>query len=78
MNYHVRRLGHDQLVMDPNGCWHRAANAGFEREYLVGLRFMELREQARLAREDIGVVGDDGSYFIRTDNDCSGFKWAAA
>ncbi len=75
MNYRVRqRLGHDQLVMDPNGGWHRAANAGIEREYLAGLRFMELEDKLDWRAEDIAVVGDDGHYFIRTDNDLFGFQ----
>ena len=75
MNYRVRqRLGHDQLVMDPNGGWHRAANAGFEREYLAGLRFMEIEDKLDWQAEDIGVLGDDGRYFIRTDNDLFGFQ----
>ena len=75
MNYHVRaRLGHDQLVMDANGDWHRAANAGFEREYLVGLRFLELDEKLDWRAFDIGTVGDDGQYFIRTNNDLFGFQ----
>ncbi len=75
MNYHVRsRLGHDQLIMDPNGCWHRAANAGFEREYLVGIRILQLAEKLDWRAQDIAVAGDDGSYLIRTDNDMVGFQ----
>jgi hypothetical protein len=60
------------LVMDPNGGWHRAANAGFEREYLVGLRYMKLEDRLDWHAEDIGVVGDDGRYLIHTDNDLFG------
>src|SRR3954466_2277702 len=53
-NYHVRgRLGHDQLIMDANGDWHRAANSGFEREYLAGLRFVELNERLDWTAQDI-------------------------
>lgn len=75
MNYHVRaRLGHDQLIMDPNGEWHRAANAGFEREYLVGLRFLQLGEKFDWQAFDIVATGDDGRYLIRTDNDLVGFQ----
>jgi len=75
MNYHVRaRLGHDQLIMDPNGCWHRAANAGFQREYLVGLRFVELSEKFDWRAQDIVNLGDDGSYLVHTDNDMFGFQ----
>ena len=44
-NYRVRqRLRRDQMVMDANGNWHRADEPGLNREYLVGLRYMELRD----------------------------------
>jgi hypothetical protein len=75
MNYHVRgRLGHDQLIMDPNGCWHRAADAGFEREYLVGLRFLEIGEKLDWQAQDIATAGANGRYLIHTDNDMFGFQ----
>jgi hypothetical protein len=74
-NYRVRgRLGHDQLVMDPNGCWHRAADAGFEREYLVGLRFLKLDESLDWRAKDIGTPGADGTYLIDTENNLFGFQ----
>jgi hypothetical protein len=60
--------------MDPNGHWHRAAHAGFEREYLVGLRFMELSDRLDWRAEDIVTVGSDGTYRIVTDNDMFGFQ----
>jgi hypothetical protein len=75
LNYHVQqRLRRDRLIMDANGHWHRAANSGFEREYLAGLRFMELGDTLDWRAEDIEVIGDDGQYFIRTDNDLFGFQ----
>ena len=53
-NYRVKgRLSRDQMIMDPNGQWHRSANSGFEREYLVGLRFMEIGDQLDWRAEDI-------------------------
>jgi hypothetical protein len=74
-NYLVKqRLGHDQLVMDPNGDWHRAANAGWERQYLAGLRFLQLNDRLDWTAEDIGPTGRDGHYFIRTRNDMFGFQ----
>ncbi len=74
-NYRVRgRLGKDQLVMDANGNWHRAANAGFEKEYLVGLRYVELGEQFDWTAQDIINVGDDGRYKIHTRNDLFGYQ----
>src|SRR6266480_6088354 len=60
--------------MDPNGCWHRAADAGFEREYLVGLRFLELGEKFNWQAQDIATAGADGTYLIHTDNDMFGFQ----
>jgi hypothetical protein len=75
MNYRVRqRLGHDQLVMDPNGGWHRAANAGFEREYLAGLRALQVQDILEWSAQDIAVIGDDGQYNVRTDNDMVGIQ----
>lgn len=75
LNYRVRgRLGHDQLVMDANGNWHRAANHGWERDYLAGLRFLELSEKLDWRAEDIINAGDDGRYLIHADNDLFGFQ----
>ena len=77
-NYRVKgRLGRDQLIMDPNGNWHRAANPGWQREYLVGLRYMNLRDIFNWTAEDIVAAGRDGSYLIRTDNDMFGFQMGA-
>jgi len=80
LNYRVKsRLRRDQMVMDANGNWHRAANSGFEREYLTGLRFMNLGESLDWRAEDIqfdqaGTLGNDGRYQVSTDNDMFGFQ----
>jgi hypothetical protein len=74
-NYRVRgRLGHDQLVMDANGNWHRSADAGFEKEYLVGLRFIDMGERFDWTATDIATAGADGDYRIRTRNDLFGYQ----
>jgi hypothetical protein len=74
-NYLVKqRPGRDQMIMDANGNWHRAAQHGFAKDYLVGLRFMELTDIFNWFAEDIQVAGNDGSYLIRTDNDMFGFQ----
>jgi hypothetical protein len=74
-NYRVRqRMDRDRLIMDANGHWHRAANAGFVRDYLVGLRIVEARDFLDWRAEDILNVGDDGTYWIFTDNDMFGFQ----
>jgi Putative beta barrel porin-7 (BBP7) len=77
-NYRVKeRLRRDQMIMDANGNWHRAANPGWNREYLVGLRYMDLRDIFDWRAEDILQLGDDGSYLIRTQNDMFGFQMGA-
>lgn len=78
LNYRVKqRMSRDQLVMDPDGNWHRAAGAGFTYDYLVGLRMMEMRDILDWRAEDIGAPGSDGIYLIRTDNDLFGFQMGA-
>jgi hypothetical protein len=75
VNYRVRqRLDEDELIMDPNGNWHRAANAGFQRDYLVGLRFMQLGEKLDWQAQDIATTGADGSYLIHTNNNLFGVQ----
>jgi hypothetical protein len=77
-NYRVKqRMGRDQMVMEPNGSWHRTANSGISRNFLVGLRMLEMRDIFDWRAEDIEVAGDDGSYVIRTDNDLFGFQTGA-
>ena len=60
--------------MDPNGGWHRAANAGWEREYLAGLRALQVQDILEWSAQDIAVLGADGQYNIRTDNDMVGIQ----
>ena len=80
LNYRVRgRLGHDQLVMDPNGNWHRSADAGFEKEYLVGLRFMEMGERFDWTATDIATAwATTASIGFVPGTICSVTKWAPA
>jgi hypothetical protein len=78
LNYRVKsRLGRDQIVMDPNGHWRREAANGFSRNYLAGLRYMVIRETVDWTAEDIVVNGDNGQYFITTDNNLIGFQMGA-
>jgi hypothetical protein len=69
-----KRLGRDQMVMDPNGYWRREAADGYYRNYLAGFRFMEIRETLDWRAEDIMVNGANGRYLINTDNDLFGFQ----
>ena len=77
-NYRVKaRMGRDQLIMDPDGGWRRSANKGLSRDYLIGMRILEMRDILNWQAEDIVNAGDDGSYVIRTDNDLFGFQFGA-
>ena len=77
-NYRVKqRMGRDQMIMDPNGHWRREASSGFNRSYLIGLRYIDLDEIFDWRAEDIVVAGDDGQYLINTDNDLFGVQAGA-
>jgi hypothetical protein len=65
------------MVMDPNGQWRREASSGLNKHYLIGLRYLELREILDWRAEDMFVVGDDGKYLINTDNDLFGVQLGA-
>jgi hypothetical protein len=72
-NYRVKqRLGRDQMVMDPNGQWRRAANSGWHRDFLAGLRYFEFNELVDWRAEDIVTTGTDGRYIVTTRNDLFG------
>ncbi len=74
-NYRVkRRLGRDQMVMDPNGNWRREASNGFNRSFLAGMRYVQLDESLNWTAEDIAVSGADGKYQIDTTNDLFGLQ----
>jgi hypothetical protein len=75
LNYHLkRRLGRDQMVMDPNGSWRRESAKGFNRDFIAGFRYLELRETFNWTAEDVVTNGNNGQYFISTDNDLFGFQ----
>lgn len=78
LNYRVKqRLGRDRMVMDPNGHWRREASSGLHRNFLIGLRNIELREIVDWRAQDIFMVGSDGAYVINTDNDMFGVQLGA-
>jgi hypothetical protein len=75
LNYRLKqRMTRDQLVMDPDGNWHRAASPGWNFDYLAGLRMIEMRDILNWFAQDIFILGSDGAYFIRTDNDMFGLQ----
>jgi hypothetical protein len=76
LNYRVkRRLGRDQMVMDPNGCWRRMAANGWNRNFLAGIRYLELSEIVDWRAEDIVDTGTDGRYLVTTRNDLIGVQF---
>jgi hypothetical protein len=77
-NYRIKqRLGRDRMVMDPNGKWRREVSSGLNRNFLIGLRYIELRDTIDWTAEDIIVTGSDGQYLINTDNDMFGVQMGA-
>ena len=61
LNYRLKkRLGRDQMVMDPNGNWRREASNGFNRNYLAGFRYVQVNETLDWTAEDIVVNGANG------------------
>lgn len=72
-NYKVKqRLGRDRMVMDPNGCWRRAAEHGWNRHFLAGLRFLELFENVDWTAQNIITTGTEGRYIVNTRNSLFG------
>jgi Putative beta barrel porin-7 (BBP7) len=69
-----RRLGRDQMVMDPNGRWRREASNGFTRTYLAGIRYVQVDESLNWTAEDIVTNGANGKYLISTSNDLIGLQ----
>ncbi|WP_197527023.1 BBP7 family outer membrane beta-barrel protein [Pirellulimonas nuda] len=76
LNYRVHdRMGRDQMVLTPNGDWVRRANSGLTRNFLVGLRYIDLTENLAWSAQDIATQttsADSGLYNIRTSNDVIG------
>lgn len=75
LNYRMKkRLGRDQLVMDPNGNWRRESSSGFNRNYLAGFRMFRVDETLTWTADNILVNGANGKYVIDTKNDLFGFQ----
>jgi hypothetical protein len=75
LNYRMKkRLGRDQMVMDPNGNWRREASNGFNRNHLAGIRMVQVKETLDWTAEDIVVNGANGRYLIDTSNDLIGLQ----
>lgn len=81
-NYKVHgRMGHDQMVMLPDGQWIRRASSGLTWHGLAGMRYFDLTENLHWTAENIitstntvTFTGETGQYDIRTSNDMFGFQ----
>jgi hypothetical protein len=70
-NYVVKsRLGRDQMVLQPNGDWVRAANNSQTFAFLAGMRYVNLSELLTIEAErnpDV-ATSEGGNYFIEDTN----------
>ena len=75
-NYSVtERLRRDRMELLPSGKWVRRASPGFTREYLAGLRLIDIQENIDWTAENISTLnGSDGTYLIRTSNNLFGIQ----
>ncbi|QDT71926.1 BBP7 family outer membrane beta-barrel protein [Lacipirellula limnantheis] len=72
LNYTVRtRMSRDQLQLQPNGTWVRAANPTKTYSYLAGLRYIDVSEELDWNATEIpvtNVLNESGFYTIDTEN----------
>jgi len=72
VNYTVRqRMSRDQLQLQPNGTWVRAANPTKTYSYLAGLRFININESLDWNANEIPIsstLRESGFYEVETDN----------
>jgi len=82
LNYRLKnRMRKDQMVLNPDGKWHRRASPTLTRDFLIGLRYFDLAERFRWDADfGTGVPAPDppyagiGEYLITTDNRLFGFQ----
>lgn len=84
LNYLVKdRMGRDHMEMDPSGHWVRRAGPSVSLSMLAGIRFFDLNESLSWTASDFdpnaGLMGDEGSVNVQTDNNLFGtqvgFGW---
>lgn len=72
LNYAVRtRMSRDQLQLQPNGTWVRAANPTKTYSYLAGARFIDVSEQLNWNAQEIPIsasLNESGFYQVDTEN----------
>ncbi|QDU57620.1 BBP7 family outer membrane beta-barrel protein [Aeoliella mucimassa] len=76
VNYLVKeRMGRDRMMLNPNGEWVRRANKGVTRQFIAGLRYVDLEEHLDWTADNISSLNnEDGSYNIYTNNDLFGMQ----
>lgn len=76
LNYRVKeRMGRDRMMLTPGGDWVRTANEGITKQYLVGLRYMDMVDVVDWNATNIATfAGEDGNYHIDTNNDMFGLQ----
>lgn len=72
LNYIVKgRMDRDQLQLQPNGTWVRAANPTKTYSYLAGLRFVDVSETLDWNAQEIPIsaaLNESGFYEVDTEN----------
>jgi hypothetical protein len=72
LNYTVRtRMSRDQLQLQPNGTWVRAANPTKTYSYLAGVRFVDVSEELDWDAQEVPItaaLSEAGFYKIDTEN----------
>ncbi|BBO31428.1 BBP7 family outer membrane beta-barrel protein [Lacipirellula parvula] len=72
LNYTVRtRMSRDQLQLQPNGTWVRAANPTKTYSYLAGLRYVDISEDLNWNADEIpltSTLSESGFYTVDTEN----------
>lgn len=79
-NYHLkRRMRRDQMVLEPTGEWIRRASPTWTREFLAGVRFIDVTDRVEWGAQNLlQANGEDGYYLVRTDNNMVGAQIGGA
>lgn len=78
VNYRLKsRMRKDRMELKPTGEWVRRASPSWTREYLAGVRIIDMTERFRWTAQNTQQANgpQDGEYFIRTDNNMAGLQF---
>jgi hypothetical protein len=82
LNYVVRqRMHRDQMLLQPNGQWVRAATPSRTFSFLAGARYVNVSEVLNWQATDndsTAAVNEGGAYHVETDNDLFGTQLGAS